>query len=341
MARFRSRKPSLDHLRSLSRENFIKKAGCGTWDGQTKRTEIMDSNGHLIGEKRLLVFEINELVSDQDDLSRVGYWKMHEYNLCGVNKDIPNPANTVLCKITLDYSKNPPVKLRPNKPIHPTKATTSKPQKKNNKKKKKNTENVDVNVCSTNCAVVNTDQEGITENCVQGVTTQTCRDDGLISIDSYGPKGEECCYETDIVQTCDEVNVEWMNNIFHQPEIGDSQLEEVVSGPMSFDLCCPDDGYQMFVSEEGEGGNLYVNMTGFRSYPKPRYEHPREDFTANLGKRKFHAETSYALCTLHSLELNKEHFFKKLEFIMTLIWIHRDIAGGLIHKGYVSIRHIC
>ncbi|KAK1370348.1 hypothetical protein POM88_036441 [Heracleum sosnowskyi] len=114
------------------RENYIKKAGCGTWDGQTKRTEIRDWNGDLIGERRMLAFEINE-VSDQD-LSKLGHWRMHEYHLCGVNKDISNPSNTVLCKIILDSSKNPHVKLKLC-----SKGNPDQPIKSNNEPEKKNT----------------------------------------------------------------------------------------------------------------------------------------------------------------------------------------------------------
>ncbi|KAK1401750.1 hypothetical protein POM88_001355 [Heracleum sosnowskyi] len=93
------------------KHNFIRKAGCGTWDGQTKKTEIRDFNGDLIGERRILSFEINE-ASGLEDLSRLGYWRMQEYIFCGINKNIPNVANTVLCKIKLDYSKSPAIKLK-------------------------------------------------------------------------------------------------------------------------------------------------------------------------------------------------------------------------------------
>lgn len=49
----------------------------------------------------------------------------------------------------------------------------------------------------------------------------------------------------------------------------------------------------LLVSDKGKGGNLHLNMTEFEcpSYP----EQPVDDFTTNLGKRKLHVETSYAM----------------------------------------------
>ncbi|KAK1370124.1 hypothetical protein POM88_036216 [Heracleum sosnowskyi] len=106
----------------VGKENFNKKAGCGNWNGQTSRTEIKDFDGKLIGERRMLSFEINE-VSAEEDSRRVGHWRMHEYNLCGINSKIPNPSNIVLCKITLDLSKKAPIKiLHPDKTTHSSKA---------------------------------------------------------------------------------------------------------------------------------------------------------------------------------------------------------------------------
>ncbi|KAK1368850.1 hypothetical protein POM88_034942 [Heracleum sosnowskyi] len=45
--------------------------------------------GNVIGERRLLVFEINDIEA-QFDFDKAGYFKMHEYSLCGVNKDLVN-----------------------------------------------------------------------------------------------------------------------------------------------------------------------------------------------------------------------------------------------------------
>ncbi|KAL1833780.1 hypothetical protein ACET3Z_003431 [Daucus carota] len=66
-----------------AKENYTKKAGCGMWDGQTKRYEIRErGSGDLVGERRFLVFEINDV------------------------------EGVELSKITLDLSKGPLVKLK-------------------------------------------------------------------------------------------------------------------------------------------------------------------------------------------------------------------------------------
>ncbi|KAK1367160.1 hypothetical protein POM88_042734 [Heracleum sosnowskyi] len=75
----------------VGKENYNKKARCGNLDGQTSRTEIKDFDGKLFGERRMMSFKINE-VFDEEDSSRVGHWRMHEYNLCGINRNIPNPS---------------------------------------------------------------------------------------------------------------------------------------------------------------------------------------------------------------------------------------------------------
>ncbi|KAK1385635.1 hypothetical protein POM88_023370 [Heracleum sosnowskyi] len=94
-----------------SRENTCKKAGCGTWVGQNKKP-IKDGMGNLIGEKRMLVFEITE-IGVEFDRSKAGYFKMHEYSLSGVNKGFGSTAGDdfVLCKITFDSAKKLTYKL--------------------------------------------------------------------------------------------------------------------------------------------------------------------------------------------------------------------------------------
>ncbi|KAK1383885.1 hypothetical protein POM88_021620 [Heracleum sosnowskyi] len=143
-------------------EQFIRKTGCGTWDGKTKRTEIRDFDDNLVGERKMLAFKITD-ISGLEDFSRLGgHWRMHEYSLCGVNSDISNPDNTVLCKITLDPFKTP--QLNPSKTIHPIKPTVT--QRKND----------DV------------------------VTTQSCCDGGFVSNEFSGSKREEekdFCFEID------------------------------------------------------------------------------------------------------------------------------------------------
>ncbi|KAK1366717.1 hypothetical protein POM88_042278 [Heracleum sosnowskyi] len=101
-----------DSNKVTSRDNTSKKAGCGTWGGQTNR-KIMDREGNVIGERRLLVFQITD-VGAQYDLHKAGYFKMHEYSLCGINKGLKSAAGVgdlVLCRITYDSSKKPTYKL--------------------------------------------------------------------------------------------------------------------------------------------------------------------------------------------------------------------------------------
>ncbi|KAK1361004.1 hypothetical protein POM88_045478 [Heracleum sosnowskyi] len=58
----------------------LRKAGCGTWCGKTCRMNIMDKTGEIIGKKKLMGFEINDVtgLGDGIDLNKVGYWKMYE-----------------------------------------------------------------------------------------------------------------------------------------------------------------------------------------------------------------------------------------------------------------------
>ncbi|XP_074356523.1 NAC domain containing protein 50-like [Apium graveolens] len=80
-------------------EHNVRKAGCGMWHDETGRSPIMEGK-NLIGHKRMLVFQINDIngLGDEVCLNKVGYWKMHEYFLHGFE-------NYVLCRITFDGSK--------------------------------------------------------------------------------------------------------------------------------------------------------------------------------------------------------------------------------------------
>ncbi|KAK1367098.1 hypothetical protein POM88_042659 [Heracleum sosnowskyi] len=96
--------------KSNTGKNTSKTAGCGTWAGKGKQDKILDSQGRLIGEKKYLVFEINELDSvqaDGMDLSKIGQYKMHEFSLSGQNTALNSDAaaTIVLCRITHDSSK--------------------------------------------------------------------------------------------------------------------------------------------------------------------------------------------------------------------------------------------
>ncbi|KAK1375706.1 hypothetical protein POM88_031899 [Heracleum sosnowskyi] len=89
-------------------KNTSKRAGCGTWVGKTRRDQITDDEGNVIGERRYLVFEIRDIDSAAGvggfDLSKVGFYRMHEYSLSGLNSGFDSANTTVLCKITHDSS---------------------------------------------------------------------------------------------------------------------------------------------------------------------------------------------------------------------------------------------
>ncbi|KAG6419501.1 hypothetical protein SASPL_121723 [Salvia splendens] len=75
-----------------------RRAGTGTWGGQTGPKMIQDSeNGQIIGQSKMLAFEHRS--SDAD----FGHWTMHEYSLSDDlirSSGVPNAADVVVCKIT-------------------------------------------------------------------------------------------------------------------------------------------------------------------------------------------------------------------------------------------------
>ncbi|KAK1379547.1 hypothetical protein POM88_026291 [Heracleum sosnowskyi] len=137
----------------------------------------------------MLVFKIKE-VSHQEDLSRVGHWRMHEYSLCGINKEIPNQSNTVLCKITLDHSKEPAIELHSD-------GTTVKVDVKMDA----------VEQCYETDSVQTCDKDDV-EQKYSIYDGCTCADDELVWYNSLFVSGEDGNYETDSVQTCNKDDVE-------------------------------------------------------------------------------------------------------------------------------------
>ncbi|KAL8096298.1 hypothetical protein AgCh_037310 [Apium graveolens] len=97
----------LSRSKSGTWKNTSKRAGCGTWAGKGKQDEIVDCDGNVIGEKRYLVFEINDVDEAGFDVSKVGQYKMYEYSLSGLNSGLimNSGGTTVLCKIIYDHSK--------------------------------------------------------------------------------------------------------------------------------------------------------------------------------------------------------------------------------------------
>ena len=80
------------------KEQFVRAAGCGTWDGQTGPREIKNGNGEVIGFRKMLVFEIRDL-NPNSATHNMGHYLMHEYSLPGGESDY------VLCEIIHDWNK--------------------------------------------------------------------------------------------------------------------------------------------------------------------------------------------------------------------------------------------
>ncbi|KAL3501861.1 hypothetical protein ACH5RR_036310 [Cinchona calisaya] len=76
-------------------------AGSGTWDGETKKTEIRElSSGGIIGTKKMLSYVLNS------DLGSIGGWIVHEYSLAGAFLNEIKSTDYVFCRIIWDESKN-------------------------------------------------------------------------------------------------------------------------------------------------------------------------------------------------------------------------------------------
>ncbi|XP_042023894.1 uncharacterized protein LOC121771176 isoform X2 [Salvia splendens] len=90
-------------VRARNSKRVSRKAGKGTWDGQTGPMKIEDSNtGFIIGQSKMLTF-------GNSGKADVGHWIMHEYSL---SKELvkksgrANAADLVVCKITKTVKKD-------------------------------------------------------------------------------------------------------------------------------------------------------------------------------------------------------------------------------------------
>ncbi|XP_047962156.1 uncharacterized protein LOC125206991 [Salvia hispanica] len=85
--------------RAQNSKRFCRRAGRGTWDGQTGPKKIKNSDtGCIIGHSKMLVYG----QSGEADVG-VGHWIMHQYSLSeeSVKKSgRANAADLVVCKIT-------------------------------------------------------------------------------------------------------------------------------------------------------------------------------------------------------------------------------------------------
>ncbi|KAG6408356.1 hypothetical protein SASPL_131361 [Salvia splendens] len=91
-------------LRASNSKRVSRRAGKGTWGGQTGPKKIQNSKtGCIIGQSKMLAYEH----SGEAD---VGHWTMHEYCLSKEyvkESGISNAADLVVCKITKTIKKKP------------------------------------------------------------------------------------------------------------------------------------------------------------------------------------------------------------------------------------------
>ncbi|KAK1400308.1 hypothetical protein POM88_010171 [Heracleum sosnowskyi] len=216
-----------------------------------EKTEIRDFNGYLIGERRMLSIEINE-VSGLEDLSRLGFWRMHEYILCGINKNIPNVANTIFCKIMLDYSKSPAIKLKEGVLEGVTTDGCS---------KEGVLEGVTTDGCSKEGVLEGVTTDGCSkEGVLNGVTADVCSKEGVlegVSADGCSKEGvlegvtTDGCSKEGVLENSGEVEIdeEWMNSILldisdfdctiddFTTNLGKRKLQDEIPNVMSKRLC--------------------------------------------------------------------------------------------------------
>ncbi|KAL2509197.1 NAC domain-containing protein [Forsythia ovata] len=86
------------NLSKISKKRTERRAGCGTWNGQTSGKSIKNSNGEIIGSGKMLSFEVKV---DSDEIKKIyAHWLMHEYSLAGVSLEEHTSKDYVICKIT-------------------------------------------------------------------------------------------------------------------------------------------------------------------------------------------------------------------------------------------------
>ncbi|KAK1369407.1 hypothetical protein POM88_035499 [Heracleum sosnowskyi] len=87
------------------RKQYVKLGGCGSWNGLTGRMPIKDNNKNVLGIRRVLNFQINDVsgaLRNNFDFTKLGHYKLDEFVLAGCH-------DYALCRITLDTSKTPMV----------------------------------------------------------------------------------------------------------------------------------------------------------------------------------------------------------------------------------------
>ncbi|KAG5554564.1 hypothetical protein RHGRI_012205 [Rhododendron griersonianum] len=100
---------------SENSERIARTAGCGSWHGETALEPVLDKKGCVIGNKRMLCFQIT------DESLKDCHWIMHEYSL-PVGNATNGKGEYVLCRIKRDDSKG--TKISPRKRKNVEAATT-------------------------------------------------------------------------------------------------------------------------------------------------------------------------------------------------------------------------
>ncbi|KAF7144537.1 hypothetical protein RHSIM_Rhsim04G0194300 [Rhododendron simsii] len=100
---------------SENSDRIARTAGCGSWHGETALEPVLDKKGCVIGNKRMLCFQIT------DESLKECHWIMHEYSLPDGNAT-NGKGEYVLCRIKRDDSKD--TKISPRKQKNAEGATT-------------------------------------------------------------------------------------------------------------------------------------------------------------------------------------------------------------------------
>ncbi|KAG5549218.1 hypothetical protein RHGRI_014542 [Rhododendron griersonianum] len=104
-------------LIKASKNRIARKAGCGSWHGETAREEVKNDKDCAIGYKTTLYFEIaaDEPIA-MDGPVKKGHWIMQEYSLRDGNTD-KSKGKYVLCRIKRFDSKYTKVSPRKRKNV--------------------------------------------------------------------------------------------------------------------------------------------------------------------------------------------------------------------------------
>ncbi|KAI8561188.1 hypothetical protein RHMOL_Rhmol04G0318600 [Rhododendron molle] len=95
---------------SENSDRIARTAGCGSWHGETALEPVLDKKGCVIGNKRMLCFQIT------DESLKECHWIMHEYSL-PVGNATNGKGEYVLCRIKRDDSKDTKISPRKRKNV--------------------------------------------------------------------------------------------------------------------------------------------------------------------------------------------------------------------------------